>query len=268
MTSPSPTCGRGRRRPARLCCTPSRVQGLWVPVGGRATVPGAGARTPGQPGEGAGRCAHHQGAISANQRVLEIDPTGWGKRAAAWVCIAAIKREAILDLREQQLFVRAQGLCRALRSPLRLGDKKHPSGAAAAPAQEGGRSGSGSSCLGGEVQALRHFGWAPTISWVHRGLLFWRPVGSILGFTGGADGKEPAYQCRRHGRQEFDPWVGKIPWKRARQEYPSGILARRIPWTEEAGGLQSMGSRRGLKCLSVQGPGSILQEVGQAVEAQ
>ena len=48
------------------------------------------------------------------------------------------QREAILDLREQQLFVRAQGLCRALRSPLRFGDKNTPVGAAAAPAQEGG----------------------------------------------------------------------------------------------------------------------------------
>ena len=27
-------------------------------------------------------------------------------------------------------------------------------------------------------------------------------------------------QCRRHGRQGFDPWVGKIPWRRARQPTP------------------------------------------------
>ena len=26
-------------------------------------------------------------------------------------------------------------------------------------------------------------------------------------------GKESAYQCRRHRRLEFDPWVGKIPWR-------------------------------------------------------
>ena len=37
----------------------------------------------------------------------------------------------------------------------------------------------------------------------------------------------------------FDPWVGKIPWKRATH---SSILAWRIQWTEEPGGLQSMGS--------------------------
>ena len=27
-------------------------------------------------------------------------------------------------------------------------------------------------------------------------------------------GKEPACQCRRHGRCKFDPWVRKIPWSR------------------------------------------------------
>ena len=86
-------------------------------------------------------------------------------------------------------------------------------------------------------------------------------------------------QCRRPG---FDPWVGKIPWRRDRLPtsvflgFPGGsdgkestchaldlglipglgrssgkemtthscILAWRIPWTEEPGGLQSMGSKR------------------------
>ena len=27
-------------------------------------------------------------------------------------------------------------------------------------------------------------------------------------------GKEPIYQCRRHKRHGFDPWVGEIPWRR------------------------------------------------------
>ena len=35
------------------------------------------------------------------------------------------------------------------------------------------------------------------------------------GFPGGANGKEPACQCRRHQRCRFDPWVRKIPWRRA-----------------------------------------------------
>ena len=35
-----------------------------------------------------------------------------------------------------------------------------------------------------------------------------------LGFPGGSDGKRMCWQCRRPG---FDPWVGKIPWRRAWQ---------------------------------------------------
>ena len=37
---------------------------------------------------------------------------------------------------------------------------------------------------------------------------------------GGASGKEPACQCTRHKRCRFDPWVGKIPWRRAWQTTP------------------------------------------------
>ena len=36
-------------------------------------------------------------------------------------------------------------------------------------------------------------------------------------FPGGASGKEPACQWSRHKRRGFDPWVGKIPWRRAWQ---------------------------------------------------
>ena len=36
----------------------------------------------------------------------------------------------------------------------------------------------------------------------------------------------------------FDPWVGKIPWRRAWQPTPVFLL-RKIPWTEEPGRLQS-----------------------------
>ena len=34
----------------------------------------------------------------------------------------------------------------------------------------------------------------------------------MLGFPGGARGKEPACQCRRRKRRGFIPWVEKIPW--------------------------------------------------------
>ena len=38
-----------------------------------------------------------------------------------------------------------------------------------------------------------------------------------MGFPGGASGKEPACQCRRHKRPGFNPWGGKMPWRRAWQ---------------------------------------------------
>ena len=37
------------------------------------------------------------------------------------------------------------------------------------------------------------------------------PVKYILGFPGGSDNKESACNA---GDPEFDPWVGKIPWRR------------------------------------------------------
>ena len=40
------------------------------------------------------------------------------------------------------------------------------------------------------------------------------------GFPGGANGKEPRCQCRRHKRRVFNPCVGKILWRRAWQPTP------------------------------------------------
>ena len=60
-----------------------------------------------------------------------------------------------------------------------------------------------------------------------------------IGFPGGAIGKEPPCQCRRRKR----PRVGKILWRKAWQPTPA-FYPWRIPWTEEPGGLQSMGSQR------------------------
>ena len=47
-------------------------------------------------------------------------------------------------------------------------------------------------------------------------------------------------QC---GRPGFDPWVGKIPWRRAWQPTPV-FLPGESPWTEESIGLHSMGPQR------------------------
>ena len=40
---------------------------------------------------------------------------------------------------------------------------------------------------------------------------------SLQGFPNGASGKEHDCQCRRRKRCGPDPWVGKIPWRRAQQ---------------------------------------------------
>ena len=42
-----------------------------------------------------------------------------------------------------------------------------------------------------------------------------------MGFPGGTSGKEPTYQCKRCKRHGFDPWVGKISWRRAWQPTPA-----------------------------------------------
>ena len=88
----------------------------------------------------------------------------------------------------------------------------------------------------------------------HRTILSLRMKGRVLkisilsppcaifgGFAGGASGKEST--CRIGKRCAFDPWVRKIPLEKGIAPDFS-ILAWRIPWTEEPGGLQSMGSQR------------------------
>ena len=41
----------------------------------------------------------------------------------------------------------------------------------------------------------------------------------------------------------FNPWVGKIPWSRKMATH-SSILAWKIPWAKQPGGLQSRGCQR------------------------
>ena len=40
------------------------------------------------------------------------------------------------------------------------------------------------------------------------------------GFPGGASSKEPTCPCERGKRHRFDPWLGKIPWRRKWQPNP------------------------------------------------
>ena len=59
------------------------------------------------------------------------------------------------------------------------------------------------------MQRVRH-DWATELNWTDP----W------LGVPGGTSGKESACQCRRHKKYGFDPWVGKIPWRRKWQPIP------------------------------------------------
>ena len=77
-------------------------------------------------------------------------------------------------------------------------------------------------------------------SWVRK--ILWRrdrlltPV--HMGFPRGSDGKESAYNAGDLGLI-----LGLGPWRRAWQPTPV-FLPGESPWTEEPGGLQSMGSQR------------------------
>ena len=56
----------------------------------------------------------------------------------------------------------------------------------------------------------------------------------FTGLPGGTSGKEPACQCGRRNRCGFDPWVRKIPWRRARQ--PTPVLLPGESRGQESGG--------------------------------
>ena len=60
------------------------------------------------------------------------------------------------------------------------------------------------------------------------------------GFPGRVSGKEPAYECRRLNRHSFDPWDGKIPWRRACNPLQYFCLENPI----DRGVWQSIGSAR------------------------
>ena len=63
----------------------------------------------------------------------------------------------------------------------------------------------------------RRWSWciSPSGRWKH-----WTSPSKLEGLPGGTSGKEPAWEWGRHKRHEFDPWVGKIPWRRAWQPTP------------------------------------------------
>ena len=63
-----------------------------------------------------------------------------------------------------------------------------------------------------------------------------------LRFPGGISGTEHSCQNRKHKRHRFNPWVRRIPWRRAWQ--PTAVFLLGESHGEEPGRLQSMGLQR------------------------
>ena len=68
------------------------------------------------------------------------------------------------------------------------------------------------------------------IEFLERNSTIWKDLGS--GLPRWHSNKESTCQCRRCG---FDPWVGKMSWRRKWQPTPV-LLPRESPWTDEPGG--------------------------------
>ena len=64
----------------------------------------------------------------------------------------------------------------------------------------------------------------------------------LLGFPGGASGKEPACQCRRYKNPWVQPLGREDPLEEGMATHTS-ILAWRIPWTEEPGSYSPWGQK-------------------------
>ena len=59
--------------------------------------------------------------------------------------------------------------------------------------------------------------------WHMSGSFIYAHIYIYVGFPGGTRGKESTCQWRRHKRCKFDPWTGKIPWRRKWQPTPVSL---------------------------------------------
>ena len=70
----------------------------------------------------------------------------------------------------------------------------------------------------------------------------WQGRATWMGFPGDVNGKEPTCQCRKRKKLRLSlDWEDPVEEGMAAH---SRVLAWRSPWTEEPGGLQSIGSQR------------------------
>jgi len=87
-------------------------------------------------------------------------------------------------------------------------------------------------CLDRVLHGLEYYIVLFFFSFKHPALIYWA---SLVAQT---VKNPPAMQ-----ETGFDPWVGKVSWRRAWPPTPVFLLGE-SPWTEEPGRLQSMGSKR------------------------
>ena len=105
--------------------------------------------------------------------------------------------------------------------------------------------------------------WTQLSDWAHTQLInicnhlpsltIWQCLPYPQGFPSVASGEEPAGQCRRCKRSEFNPWVRKIPWRRAWPPSPVLLLENpmdRGTWQATVHG--TVKSQTWLKWLSMQ----------------
>ena len=68
--------------------------------------------------------------------------------------------------------------------------------------------------------------------------------GRVRGLPSWLSGKESTCQCKRHRRGRFDPWVGKIPWRREWLPTLVFLPGKFYGQRRLVGYIQSMGSHR------------------------
>ena len=65
-----------------------------------------------------------------------------------------------------------------------------------------------------------------------------------MGLPCGTSGREPACECRRRETRGFDPWVRRVPWRRAWQPTPVFLPGEFHGQRSLVGYVQSIGSQR------------------------
>ena len=96
----------------------------------------------------------------------------------------------------------------------------------------GSSAGKESACNAGDLSLIPELGWSPG-----------EGIGCPLQYSWASLVAQMVKKLPAIMRHGFDPWVRKIPLEKGMATHSSRI-AWRISWTEEPGGLQSMGSQR------------------------